>query len=152
MSLSDSLLRVIVTAIHRLARVGWFFSRPRTLGAHAYALSPEGKLILVKLRYAKGWRLPGGGCKPSEPPSESALRELREEIGMTSHGAVRLVRQFKQKVHGKQDLATLFIVEGICYQPRWSLEVEEVGQFGLENLPSDLAPVTRAWIEAVQNS
>lgn len=108
-------------------------------------------MILVKLRYASGWRLPGGGCNAGEHPGEAALRELREEIGVSSHGAVRLVCKFDQKVHFKQDLASLFIVEDVCYRPRWSWEVEQVRQFSLEDLPPDLAPVTRAWIEAVQN-
>ena len=47
-------------------------------------------MILVKLRYAPGWRLPGGGRADDEDPCEAALRELREEIGMTAHGKARL--------------------------------------------------------------
>lgn len=131
--------------------MGWFFFRPRTLGAHAFALTPDRQLILVKLRYASGWRLPGGGCNAGEDPVGAALRELREEIGMSSHGAVRLVCKFDQKVYFKLDLASLFIVEDVRYRPRWSWEIEQVGQFSLEALPPNLAPVARAWIEAAQN-
>lgn len=132
-------------------KTGWFFSRPRTLGAHAFALTPDRKLILVKLRYASGWRLPGGGCNKNEEPREAVLRELCEEIGMNSYGSVRLVREFKQQVHFKQDLASLFIVEDVRYRPRWSFEVERVAEVSLENLPADLAPVTSAWIGAIKD-
>ena len=55
--------------------------RPRTFGAHALALTPERKIVLVKLRYAPGWRLPGGGRGEHEDPRDAVLRELREEIG-----------------------------------------------------------------------
>jgi hypothetical protein len=57
----DRPLRLILTAGHRMLKAGWFVRRPRTFGAHAIALTPERKLVLVKLRYASGWRVPGGG-------------------------------------------------------------------------------------------
>ncbi len=67
-----------------------------------------GKVILVKLRYAPGWRLPGGGRRGTEEPQEAVLRELREEIGMTSHGTVDLACEFDEEVDHKRDLASLF--------------------------------------------
>ena len=54
--LADRLLRIPLTAVHRLMKVGWFVRRPRTFGAHALALTAGGKVVLVKLRYAPGWR------------------------------------------------------------------------------------------------
>lgn len=151
MKLADSFLRAILTVAHQLAKTGWFISRPRTAGAHAIALTPDRKLILVKLRYASGWRLPGGGCGARESPLDAVLRELREEIGMVSHGPVRLARQFNQQVHFKKDFSSLFIVEDVVYRPRWSLEVEQVAEASLGQLPKDLAPVTRSWIEALRD-
>ena len=62
-----------MTGAYQLLRAGWFVRRPRTFGAHALALTPERKLILVKLRYASGWRLPGGGRAPrARTPSAPA--------------------------------------------------------------------------------
>jgi len=55
----DRSVRVAATAFHRLLRLAWFVRRPRTFGAHALALTAGRKIILVKLRYAPGWRLPG---------------------------------------------------------------------------------------------
>ena len=65
-------LRAAATAFHKLLAVGWFFRRPKTYGAHAFALTREGRLVLVKLWYAPGWRLPGGGRDESEPPVDAA--------------------------------------------------------------------------------
>ena len=82
-SLTDRILRVALRSAHRLLKFGWFLRRPRTFGAHALAFTPEGRIILVRLRYAPGWRLPGGGRSEREDPKHAVLRELREEIGMT---------------------------------------------------------------------
>ena len=149
MNFVDFLLRPVTTTGHQLLKAGWFFRRPRTYGAHAFALTPERKLILVKLRYASGWRLPGGGHEADEDPRDAALRELREEIGLVSNGRVRLAREIEQSIHFKQDLASLLIVKDVRYRPRWSWEVERIIEAPLDDLPDDLAPITRKWIEAV---
>ena len=152
MSPADTLLRVILTAGHQLLKTGWFIRRPRTFGAHALALTPERKVILVKLRYASGWRPPGGGRGPNEDPHDAALRELREEIGMTSHGAVRLACELEQPTDFKHDLASLLIVEDVRYRPpRWSWEVEQIIEAPLNDLPPDMAPIALEWIAAVRD-
>ena len=86
---STPFFRLVITAFGISLRLGWFVRRPRTFGAHGLALTPEGSVVLVKLRYAPGWRLPGGGRRPHGGSARRpVLRELREEIGMISHGAV----------------------------------------------------------------
>ena len=150
MSIADPLLRVALTGIYQLLRAGWFVTRPRTFGAHAFALTPERKLILVKLRYVPGWRLPGGGRDSAEEPEAAALRELREEIGMTSHGAVRLAAELEQHPHHRRDLVSLLIVEDVLYSPRWSWEVERIAERTLDDLPQDLSPIAAQWIAAVR--
>jgi 8-oxo-dGTP pyrophosphatase MutT (NUDIX family) len=133
-----------------LLKAAWFVRRPRTFGAHAMALTPERKLILVKLRYASGWRFPGGGRREGEDPVEAALRETREEIGMTSHGRARLGAEIEQRPDARRDLVSVVIVEDVHYCARWSWEVESVIEVDLENLPKDVAPVARSWIEAAR--
>ena len=127
-------------------RVTWFIRRPKTLGAHALALTPERKIVLVKLRYSPGWRLPGGGRQPGESAERAVLRELREEIGLVSHGRVRLACEIEELVHYKRDVAALLVVEGITYRPRWTWEVEQVAEFDLDALPPDTASPTLRWI------
>jgi 8-oxo-dGTP pyrophosphatase MutT (NUDIX family) len=152
MSWIDRPLRIALTGAHKLLKATWFVRRPRTYGAHALALTPARKLVLVKLRYASGWRFPGGGRNPDETAEEAGLRELTEEIGMTAHGRVRLACELEQRIDFKRDLTALLIVEDVRYQPRWSWEVEEVGEFPIDRLPPDMAPGTRDWIDAVRDT
>lgn len=125
--------------------------RPRTFGAHALALTPDRRAILVKLRYARGWRVPGGGRGKNESAEHAVLRELREEIGMTAHGRVRLACELEESIDFKRDLAALLVVEDVEYRPRWSWEVERVGEFALDCLPADTATTTLRWIDRLRS-
>lgn len=134
----DRMLRIVLTSgfalVKRRVR--------RRRGVHALALTPEGRIILVKLRYAPGWRLPGGGLHAGESLECAAIRELREEIGMTSYEAVR---------QGLGNPDPLLIVEEVQYRaPRWSWEVEAVMEAPLDSLPDDMAYVAARWIKAVR--
>lgn len=151
-TLGDKLLRPLFSAMHKLLKLGWFVRRPRTFGAHALAFTPERKVILVKLRYAPGWRLPGGGRDETEDPRDAVLRELREEIGMTEHGRVRRACDLEEVTDFKRDFASLLIVEDVRYRARrWSWEVEQIIERPLDDLPSDLASVAAKWIAAVRD-
>jgi len=151
-SMTDRLLRWALTAGHLALRADWFVRRPRTHGAHALALTPDREVILVKLRYASGWRLPGGGRDAAEPAEEAVLRELREEIGMTAHGKVTLAIELDETADFKRDLASLLVVEDVEYVPhRFSWEIERVIEAPLDSLPSDLSPRARRWIAAIED-
>jgi 8-oxo-dGTP pyrophosphatase MutT (NUDIX family) len=149
---ADQALRLLLTGAHRLLKLVWFVRRPRTFGAHALAFTPERRIILVKLRYAPGWRLPGGGRTESEDPRDAVLRELREEIGMTAHGTVRLACELDEATDFKRDVASLLIVEDVRYVPhKWSLEIEGVRETTIDDLPRDLSPQTGRWLEALRD-
>lgn len=144
-------LRIAATAAHSFLKAFWFVRRPKTFGSHALALTPEGKLILVKLRYAPGWRVPGGGRPQHEDMVDAALRELREEIGMISHGEVRRARDFQEPTDFKRDTASLVIIRDVRYRPRrWSWEVEQVCEIDPRSLPDDMSPQSARWIGALR--
>ena len=151
MAWTDKPLRLLLTGVHQLLKLNWLVRQPRTFGAHALALTPERKIILVKLRYAPGWRLPGGGRAEDEDPCEAVLRELREEIGMISHGRVRLAAELDEAIDFKRDLASLFIIEDVRYRPRrWSWEVERIIERRIHEIPNGVAPVAAAWLKALK--
>ena len=149
-SLLDRSLRLLLGGVHSLMKLGWRVRRPRTFGAHAVALTPADKVVLVRLRYAPGWRLPGGGRNEHEPADQAVLRELREEIGMTAHGKVQLARELEESTDFKRDLASLFIVRDVRYAPRrWSWEIEAILEASLDDLPHDLSGRAAGWLEAL---
>jgi 8-oxo-dGTP pyrophosphatase MutT (NUDIX family) len=63
--------------------VYWFLVRPTTNGTRLI-LEHDGNVLLVQLGYAgKFWTFPGGGVRRGETFKESAIREAREEVGIT---------------------------------------------------------------------
>ena len=129
------LLRAALTSLHRLRLAWWRLRGRRGRGALAVPLTPEGKLVLVRLTYTGGWRLPGGGIGRGEDARTAALRELSEEIGMTAHGKVVCVDRMRS--------ATLFLVRDVVYAPRRSFEIEEVAEFAPAALPEAATSITR---------
>lgn len=63
-------------------RVWWFVRRPHTHGA-AVALWHEGRVLLVRTSYRNCYSLPGGFVRRGESSEQAALRELKEELGIT---------------------------------------------------------------------
>jgi 8-oxo-dGTP pyrophosphatase MutT (NUDIX family) len=110
-------------------------------GVHAVPFTSSGKVVLVKLSYATGWRVPGGGVKRGEAPEEAAVRELTEEIGMTRHGGIRRIDEARPTPDG-----ALFALTDVEYRPGRSLEIESVMEFAPESLPPDVSPFARRWI------
>ena len=81
-------------------KAGWFCSPPRNVyGAHAVALTPERKLILVqaslRLRLAPARRRPE---RRRESASRRRSASSGEEIGMTAHGRVRLACELERDI------------------------------------------------------
>lgn len=138
--LLDRGIRPLATAANRARkRIRKARGTPRR-GAHAIALTPDKRVLLLKLRYAHGWRLPGGGREATETVVDGALRELREETGMHAHGAVRPLAHIDP---------ALVLVEDVLYRPsRWSWEVERVIEADLDALPAGMSPRAGRWLKA----
>jgi 8-oxo-dGTP pyrophosphatase MutT (NUDIX family) len=73
-------------AAHRLLRVWWFVRRPEQYGVKCVLTDGE-NVLLVRHTYGKpGWDLPGGRIKRAERPTETARREIEEELGVHLDG------------------------------------------------------------------
>lgn len=142
MSQRRRLIRIVFTFLHGLRRSIRTAVGASGEGVHAVPVTEAGKVVLVLLTYAPGWRLPGGGLKRGEPAQEAMLRELREEIGLVSHGAVERIADPGADPASPADRSGLFIVRDVIYRPRRSVEVESVREFDPDSLPDDIAPWT----------
>jgi 8-oxo-dGTP pyrophosphatase MutT (NUDIX family) len=142
MSLSRRLRRSVFTSLNRLRLALRKVTGSSRSGVHAIALTGTGKVVLVRLTYAPGWRVPGGGRKRGEAPEQAMLRELREEIGLVSHGAIEELEAVRPG-----DPSAFFLVRDVVYRPRRSLEIEEVREFDPAALPDDTTSWTAHLVE-----
>lgn len=143
-----ALVRLAMTALQQLRRAWWFLARPATRGVQAAVFTTAGKVVLVRHSYAPGWRLPGGGVKRSETPEAAALRELKEEIGLSEWGEIRHVLDFDHRPDFRRGTGTLFRLDGARYAPRRSLEIEEIAEFDPADLPAEATGLTRRLVAA----
>jgi 8-oxo-dGTP pyrophosphatase MutT (NUDIX family) len=137
------LLHRAVYVFQGIRKAIWFVTRPTTFGVHAVPITPSGNIVLVKLSYARGWRLPGGGRKPKEDPERAIIRELQEEIGLEHYGSIRKVADVEHRPDYRKSQSSLFVIRNVVYRPRWSLEIQAVAEYHPGKLPADIAPITR---------
>jgi 8-oxo-dGTP pyrophosphatase MutT (NUDIX family) len=143
-------VRLAMTAVQRIRRAYWYVRRPETRGVHAAAFSKAGRIILVRHSYAPGWRLPGGGVKGREEPQAAMLRELREEIGLLSWHTMRHMLDFEHRPDFRRGHGALFRLDGVEYNPKRSLEIEDIAEFDPDSLPAGTTMLTLEMIEAAR--
>jgi 8-oxo-dGTP pyrophosphatase MutT (NUDIX family) len=135
-----------VTAFQQLRRSYWFLRRPAVRGVLAVPLTAEGRVVLVRLTYAKGWHLPGGGLKRGEEPEQAVLRELREEIGLADCSEPVRLGEFEHRPDFRRGTSTLFLIRDVRFAPRRSIEIEEIAIFNPAQLPDRVTALTRSKI------
>src|SRR5687768_18404925 len=64
-----------------LRKIYQFLLRPINLGVRIMLIQ-DGKVLLVRHVYQRGWFMPGGGMKRRETLEQAARRECREEVGV----------------------------------------------------------------------
>jgi 8-oxo-dGTP pyrophosphatase MutT (NUDIX family) len=142
MSFRRRLIRTVFTFLNGLRLASRKLTGTGRGGVHAVPLTAQGKVVLIRLTYAPGWRVPGGGRKRGEAPEQAMLRELREEIGLLSYGKIEGLDVIRPG-----DPSAFFLVSDVVYRPRRSLEVEEVREFDPARLPDDTTRWTAHLIE-----
>jgi ADP-ribose pyrophosphatase YjhB (NUDIX family) len=134
--------RLFFRALH-----GWFLlSRGLTLGVRAAVLDGDGRVLLIRHTYVKGWHLPGGGVEVGETALDALARELREE-GNVELGEPPLLRGIGFNARSsRRDHVLLYEVRSFrLLGPKApDREIAEASFFPLDALPKETTEATRA--------
>ena len=114
-------------------------SAPYAMAA-GFALRDEGgRLLLVHQAYGERlWDFVGGGAEANEAPEETAIREAREEIGLTvaPRGLIGVYFNRPRRL-------LIFIFHGVITGGTLALQPDEIAGIGWFG-PDDLPPMS-AW-------
>jgi 8-oxo-dGTP pyrophosphatase MutT (NUDIX family) len=87
-------------------------TQPRKrVGVDVLIRDEHGRLLLVDPHYKPGWDLPGGMSEANESPSETARRELTEELGLEISLGPLLCLEWVPP-HAPWDDSLMFIFDG----------------------------------------
>lgn len=83
-------------------------ARGMTLGVRALVLDGDGRVLLVRHTYSRGWHMPGGGVERGETAALAMQRELMEEAGIKATAPLALVSIHSAEAHFRGDHILLF--------------------------------------------
>ncbi len=119
------------------------FSAPVAFGVCARVEDGAGRVLLVRHFYRPGWHFPGGGVDRRELPAAAILRELREEIGLTSSSPPEFLGLHSGRYGAVRNLVALYRVRGAEFAFKPGLEIREAKFFAPDALPPDTSPGVR---------
>ena len=138
--------------IRKAMQVVWRWQRALTLGARGIVLDKDGRVLLVRQTYTKGWLLPGGGVEFRETIELALARELEEEAGITLSAAPELLGVYANHAVFPGDHVAIYIVRH-WKQTRTvapNAEIAETGFFPLDALPEGVTPGTRRRLDEMR--
>ena len=108
------------------------------------AVIEDGRILLVRETEDFGrWTMPGGWADVNQSPSESVIRELREESGLdvTVRKLAAVYDRARQghPPHPFNVYRLFFICDVVGGAPKAGLETSEVAFFGEHEIPEDLS-------------
>jgi len=126
-----------------LGLTGRAYITPVAFGAHAIVLDAEGRVLLVRHSYVRGWHFPGGGVRGGEPADAAVLRELTEEVGLASYSSCEFYGLFTRKVGPATNVIALYRLKDVTIAFEPNLEIRKVMWADSANPPEDTSPGTR---------
>lgn len=137
---------------YRMMRMYWALRRPSTHGA-LVMLWNAGQVLLVQNSYVRYRSLPGGYVRRNERALDAAVRELKEEIGISARpDQLASVFDEVKDWEGKRDHVEIFALN-LEHRPKVEIDHREVvaaDWFSPERaLELDLFPPIRRVLEGV---
>ena len=109
------------------------------------AVIEDGRILLAReIEDAGRWTMPGGWADVNQSPSESVIREMREESGLEVRvrklaAVYDRARQGHTPPHPFHVYKLFFICDVVGGAPKAGLETSEVAFFGENEIPEDLS-------------
>ena len=95
----------------------------------------EGRILLVRPSYKPGWDLPGGYVESGETPTQAAVREVQEELGIKPPIGPLLVADWAPAANEGEKV--LFIFDGgelaSEYRDQIELEAAEIAGYAFHD-------------------
>jgi ADP-ribose pyrophosphatase YjhB (NUDIX family) len=103
------------------------------------AVIDAGKILMVREVMDGKWSLPGGWVDIGDSPAESVRREVLEETGLTVE-VIKLAAVYDKLKHDhppapNHSYLVYFLCDLVGGEPSTSVETEEVGWFGENEIP-----------------
>ena len=108
-----------------------------SVGAFAIIFDSHGCVLLCHRRDMDLWNLPGGGLESGELPTETVIRETREETGLEVI-VERLVGVYGKK--DKDEIVFAFICQVTGGQLSTSDEADLCQYFAVDTIPENTSP------------
>lgn len=125
----------------------WYIFRPYRPGAKTFIFYQD-KILLARLGYAhKSWVLPGGGIDRGETPLQAAVREVKEEVGITISAPAFIGEQSNIRQYKK---VTVFYFAAYVRSKDVVIDGQEIKDatwFKLDSLPTDAREYLKQEIE-----
>ncbi|MBZ0128404.1 MAG: NUDIX domain-containing protein [Rhodobacteraceae bacterium] len=119
-------------------------TRGLTIGVRAVVRFEDGNFLLVRHTYIPGWHFPGGGVEKGRTSRHTLDKELRQETGLELTGKPKLHGVFFNSAVSRRDHILVYLCDfkGELTDRPTSMEIAEVGLFGLDDLPAGTDPGT----------
>jgi len=114
--------------------------------AAAVILDEQQRVLLVKHSYGPlNWEIPGGAAEPDETPTQTALREVREETGLAVIAESLSGIYYERKAAGFEVLHFVFycrLTDPSAHPAPSSPEITQCAFWPLDGLPRPITDFT----------
>ena len=131
-------------------KIYWFFRRPKTQGVRCIVMH-DNKILLIKHTYGNPLLTTvGGGIKRNETSKQAAVREAKEEVGLTIENIREVGTIFHEKEF-KKDTIHVFLAKVTSEEIQIDgTEIAEAGWYEKNYLPRNTSPLFKEFLNLAE--
>lgn len=147
--------RALLPLAHRVRHSWRKWRKVELRGCCVIISNPSGEILLLRHSYGPAvWAFPGGGVDKGEDPRDAALREVREELGLTLD-TVEPLGTMQETISGSPHTAFLFTATTDQTPQPDGREITEARFYPRDALPEPIGHITAGrlvyWREKAAN-